>query len=309
VAVNPCEDKLGGEKVRSEPTLYDKEKATVREIEDFWGVDRSERKWIATTLDGSLSPELIDTNLTPELSRPIDQRSLTRQVLCKGLGASAGVHLALIALLLWNSHAPEWIEAPPTPSISVVFEPAATTVELAQAKLSAPQTVPALLNPLPPISLNATHRPVVRRRTQPPAAIPQTPTPLTNVETIHRPNEARATPARSEPTLQDSDLFSAYEAKLQAAVQDAAIYPNVARMQRRQGRARIQFEYADGKFGPVAVVASSGSAVLDRAAANAVERAQLPQPPEQIAARRLDFLIWVSFTLTLSDSSTDAEYH
>jgi protein TonB len=112
------------------------------------------------------------------------------------------------------------------------------------------------------------------------------------------PGRPGTSPAAAESVPLDSAAIGAFESRVQAAVQAVAVYPVSARLQHRQGRARVRFTYTQGHALGALLMASSGSAVLDRAAIDAVQRASLPSPPNQIAARRLDLLVWVSFTLT-----------
>jgi protein TonB len=120
------------------------------------------------------------------------------------------------------------------------------------------------------------------------------PAPAPATAAIHPPQTA--TPQPVAPAA-----LAGWEARIRQAVQDAAIYPASARLQRRQGRTQVQFAYADGTVSTVMVVRSSESAVLDAAALAAVTRAQMPSPPPDLGPQHRTMLVWVQFTLTAED--------
>ena len=63
-------------------------------------------------------------------------------------------------------------------------------------------------------------------------------------------------------------------ARIRARIQAALVYPPLARLRRQEGETRVRFEIAaDGRPTALAVEASAGSALLDRAALAAVEAA------------------------------------
>lgn len=98
-----------------------------------------------------------------------------------------------------------------------------------------------------------------------------------------------------------SDIVVGLEARIRHAVQDAAIYPPAARLMRVQGRAQVQFEYSQGAVGAVSLTRSSQSAMLDRAALAAVQRAVYPPAPAVIGGQVLPLMMWVNFGLVSED--------
>jgi protein TonB len=95
--------------------------------------------------------------------------------------------------------------------------------------------------------------------------------------------------------------LAAWEARIRQAVQDAAIYPNSARMLHREGRARVRFTYDRGTVAQVSVVESSHFAALDAAALSAVTGAALPDPPAALGPQTRTMLVWVQFSLVGDD--------
>ncbi len=229
---------------------------------------------------------------------PALRRTLAKPVLRGGIGMSLGVHALLLAALLWRWQSPQPNPSPPETTLQVVFEPPAETIQnLPPATLTPAPAQPRDLTPPQALTLPA------RQETAPlhrPTASRAQPHPANTSAAAEANTPAQPPPLPSTPTQPSPDpaAIGAFEAKVQSAVQEAASYPAIARMQHRQGRARVRFTYADGHEMDAALVVSSNSAALDHAALAAVQRATLPAPPTQIAARRLDMMVWVSFTLT-----------
>jgi TonB family protein len=92
-------------------------------------------------------------------------------------------------------------------------------------------------------------------------------------------------------------LLPGLESRIDDAVRRAAILPDAARRQRRQGRAQIRFTYRDGGVQDAQIVASSQSRLLDNAALQAVRDANYPQPPLLLRGRPLTLLVWIDFRL------------
>jgi TonB family protein len=232
-------------------------------------------------------------------------------------GISLGLHAMLLAILCWHWQAARLAGPPREASLSVVFEaPAETTRDLPQVAVASPMApvLPPRLSAPAAVTMTMAARPspsspAPRRATAtgmshaaPAATHPAAPQPAgapSRVAQAPRVTPDRAAPSGAQP---DSAALGAFENKIQSAVQLAAIYPPAARMQRRQGRARVRFTYADGHAGMATLMISSDSQTLDRAAMDAVQRAQLPAPPSQISMHKLDMLVWVSFSLA---SATD----
>ena len=90
-----------------------------------------------------------------------------------------------------------------------------------------------------------------------------------------------------------------FEQRLLAAVQAAVNghYPPAARSMHQQGQADVGFDYLDAQVSHVALVQSSGSALLDKAALATVRDARYPPPPETLLHQLQHFEVWVRFRL------------
>jgi protein TonB len=104
--------------------------------------------------------------------------------------------------------------------------------------------------------------------------------------------------APKKPPQASQDALAGLKARIHQAVQEATIYPPIARMMHREGRTQVRFVYADGMADEASIAASSNAEVLDNAALQAVRRAALPRPPAELGARRLELVVWVDFHLT-----------
>ena len=104
----------------------------------------------------------------------------------------------------------------------------------------------------------------------------------------------RPEPPKPAPPATVSDSF---KGEVKAAVQAAMVYPASARMAHVTGKAKVAFEYQDGRVNNPHVVVSSGSSMLDVAARKAVEAANYPPPPAGFAGKSLQFEVWVRFFL------------
>ena len=92
---------------------------------------------------------------------------------------------------------------------------------------------------------------------------------------------------------------ASFEGRLLQAVQAEArrSYPAAARMMGIAGQAAVRFEYRDGAVRVIGLSQSSGAPVLDRAALAAVQDAQYPPAPPELAGRTLVKLVHVKFEL------------
>lgn len=215
----------------------------------------------------------------------------------------AACHIAVIAILALLIRPAPLPVPPPQPGLQILFAapppPAATLTDLAAAALAPPpppMAAPARLASSQPLTVAAD--PVAppsptRRKTKLPPRMAQAPAAPATPSTKAAPPVARATPSNTEIAS-----LAGWEAHIRQAVQDAAIYPAAARLQRREGRAQVQFDYAQGAVARAALVQSSQVASLDRAALAAVTRAIMPKPPAEIGARTRTMLVWVQFGLT-----------
>jgi protein TonB len=241
------------------------------------------------------------------------ERLLTPRTVKPGLRpvlllAASAIHAALIAafcLLINHRPAPP---PPPEPGVPMVFAPPpAATTALATATLQPPALpVIASLANVPPIAIirGATPPHPRPKRQVPVRSAIASPALTSPSSTVPAPAPATAAihpPQTATPQPVAPAALAGWEARIRQAVQDAAIYPASARLQRRQGRTQVQFAYADGTVSTVMVVRSSESAVLDAAALAAVTRAQMPSPPPDLGPQHRTMLVWVQFTLTAED--------
>lgn len=115
------------------------------------------------------------------------------------------------------------------------------------------------------------------------------------------PQSSSGTAGPTAPTplssTNDAALLAGLERRIDHAVQEAAIMPEAARRQRRQGRTCLRFSYINGVIDEVALVTSSQSKLLDEAALAALRHANYPTPPAPFWGRRLNLQVWVDFTL------------
>ena len=98
-----------------------------------------------------------------------------------------------------------------------------------------------------------------------------------------------------------SPALAGWESRIRQAVQDAAIYPAVARLQHRQGQAQVRFDYDHGMAARASVVRTSQVAILDQAALAAVTRAAMPVAPTGLGPQPRTMLVWVKFGLVDTD--------
>jgi protein TonB len=90
-----------------------------------------------------------------------------------------------------------------------------------------------------------------------------------------------------------------FEQRLLAAVQAAVDghYPSAARLMHQEGQADVGFDYFDGQVSHIALVQSSGSALIDKAALATVHDARYPPPPEKLLHQQQHYEVWVKFRL------------
>lgn len=91
-----------------------------------------------------------------------------------------------------------------------------------------------------------------------------------------------------------------YRDIVREAVQHAVVYPLAARIAQITGRARVSFDFSQGRVSNEKIIVSSNAAVLDQAALAAILRAHIPTPPPDLSGRILHFVIWVRFYMVHS---------
>ena len=218
-------------------------------------------------------------------------------------GLLHGVLLALAAG--WVMRPVPVVQAPQ--GVELVFS---AIDELGQARLAPPAPAPgrpsparlspgvALTIPTQPVrAAGVVARPVAVRRMAPSAApaVREASAPALPTQGAAARVASQAAAAPVAPAAGPDSLLPGLEARIDSAVREAAVMPEAAKRQHRQGRARVRFTYVDGAVEGVALVVSSASGGLDEAAENAVRRASYPQPPASLRGRRLDLLIWIDF--------------
>jgi protein TonB len=223
---------------------------------------------------------------------------------------AASVSLALHAaavLAVCMVVAPRALPPPqsPPPSFAVVMEPPAPPAEpqLQPRELQITNVpAPATLAPPAPLSVPAAQYADLHASRKPPQRI--------LIKLPQEVQKAAATPAQPKimapaapatpkiPPAPSQDALAGLKARIHQAVQEATIYPSIARMMHREGRTQVRFVYEDGVADEASIAASSNAAVLDEAALQAVRRAALPRPPAEFGARRLELVVWVDFHMT-----------
>ena len=108
---------------------------------------------------------------------------------------------------------------------------------------------------------------------------------------VAAPPQAPARPAQPSPP----GISATFRDEVNAAVQAALQYPFAAKMAHITGKTQVAFDYLDRQASHAAVVASSGYAMLDRAALQAVMAANYPPPPQNLAGKSVRITIWVRF--------------
>jgi protein TonB len=211
--------------------------------------------------------------------------------------AVAALHAGLIAAILLLAGRTTPPPPPPEPGVAMIFAqpapPPAAPTQLATTTLRPPATaVIASLSPTPPVAIVhavPAPRPHPARthpqpsRDTPPAAAPFAPAQF-------------APPSTPQPSAAPAAL-AGWEARIRQAVQDAAIYPEAARLRRREGQAEVQFAYAQGAVAGVSIVRTSTVTALDTAALAAVTQAKMPAPPPGLGSQPRTLRVWVRFAL------------
>jgi protein TonB len=117
------------------------------------------------------------------------------------------------------------------------------------------------------------------------------------------PSDAKATAAHAASAAAAAAAAEAsFEGRLLQAVQTEArrSYPASARLMGITGQAVVAFDYHDGAVRVTRLAQSSGSPILDRAAMAAVQDANYPPPPLELAGHILTKVVHVKFELNSS---------
>jgi protein TonB len=211
--------------------------------------------------------------------------------------------LLLAGVFVWLTHRPA-AEPPPPPTLLSLAPPDVPKPP------APPQPVPAPTPPKPVTPVKPAPRPkVVEHVRHVVHATPPKPTPTPPVPTpapalpMTTPTDPPALPAApaapppppAPPAAPHAD--PSFESALREAIQSALRYPEAARMDGMDGRARVAFDYRDGAVSNVRLVASSGVGMLDRAALAAVRDASYPKPAPALVGKTLSEQLWVTFNL------------
>jgi TonB family protein len=207
-------------------------------------------------------------------------------------GVALLAHAALLVLALQMRV--RTLPAPPDlAGFPLVLEAAAAVQTLAASSSAATSIISA--PPAAPAPLSFNLAPAAPTRAKIRAARRETvvaPLPAPAAATSGQAVARAATPDTSA-----TDMMPGLESRIDAAVREAAIMPDAARRQHRQGRAQVKFTYVDGKVDGVQLVATSESRLLDNAAMQAVRAALYPVPPMALHGRRLNLMLWIEFRL------------
>lgn len=108
---------------------------------------------------------------------------------------------------------------------------------------------------------------------------------------------APAAVSATAPSADTSPAVVAFEAQLQAAVSKGRFYPKESVMSGEQGVVEVRFDYdGNGKATNVVLGDVTASRRLNQATIRAVEKAQLPPKPPELASV-VHFHIFLKYTL------------
>lgn len=212
--------------------------------------------------------------------------------------------LCVLAIVGWLTQRPTRQEASaPTMQISLVAAPPAAP--------DAPADPPPMVAETPPV-------PEEPQVTPPPPEVPPPPAEIAPPEPTPVPPKTEAAAVRPKPAKPPQQVnkkpaprpaqqqaaasaapsagaMSSFQGQMRRAVESALIYPASARASGQHGRARVTFDFLDGRVSAVSLSQSSGSPVLDQAALATVRSARYPSPPPELSHRTLHLSIFVEF--------------
>jgi protein TonB len=123
---------------------------------------------------------------------------------------------------------------------------------------------------------------------EPKPVLPQVTEAQANTFTEPAPPPPEAVAGKAEPSAE-------YAAKIHAAVQAAHYYPPAAISLHYSGRVRVEFHLRDTVPSEIHLLVTSGFGLIDRAALQAVQNAQYPEPPPEIKGSDHVYQVWVEF--------------
>jgi len=196
----------------------------------------------------------------------------------------------VFALWVWN---PGLVEIMPAPELSVfdVADPAEPAVEPEPVEEVEPKPVdpapaeavetPAEPTPVTPAAQDAPPPPIVRM-----------PAPAVAARAAATPPPPPQPPRASPSAAQSAD----WHARVLGQLNAVKAYPASARARRQQGVALLRLVLdRTGRVLSVALVESSGFALLDREAVAIPRRATIPAPPDDITGQQIELVVPVEF--------------
>ena len=130
---------------------------------------------------------------------------------------------------------------------------------------------------------------------QPLSEVPPVPTPIPTPNAVPVQPPSPPPIPTSKPVNQDT-LMAEFQASMKAAIDAAKVYPKEAILAGETGTVTVSFDYVNGVVSNIKVDRSSGSRALDRSAMNAVQKAQMPPKPAELAGIS-HFVVLVNYTL------------
>ena len=130
---------------------------------------------------------------------------------------------------------------------------------------------------------------------QPLSEVPPIPTPIPTPNSVPVQPPSPPPIPTSKPVNQDT-IMAEFSASMLAAINAAKVYPKEAILAGETGEVVVSFDYVNGVVSNIKVDRGSGSRALDRAAMTAVQKAQLPAKPAELAGIA-HFVFHVAFDL------------
>ena len=198
--------------------------------------------------------------------------------------------VAVVALLLASSLVKHEADNPAV-ALTLVDEPAAPEKVPEPTPTPKPVVQPVkMLTKISPPKPDVPHPPV----NQPTAPVAELQSDIPTA--FSDPAPAVTPPPAPVPVHGKVDPNAEYAGKVHAAVQAAYFYPPAAAAMRFSGRVRVEFQLKDGHVTAAHVLQTCGIGLFDKAALQAVQVAQYPEPPAALRGQELPYQIWVDLT-------------
>ncbi len=225
--------------------------------------------------------------LNPASAHPSTSFAQERHSMWSSLGIAAMLEAALIGLVL------AWLVfhevTQPYQSLPIEILSETKPVEAIKPeppKPPTPKVEPKVVKTQPQIQ-PPTPQPTPAVVTPPESPVASTPNAFTQTASPPPP------PAPSEPRLVGPT--DEYIARVKAAVQTAFYYPMAAIEMGLHGRVRVGFNLKGTVMSEPRIVTSSGLGIIDRAALQAVQKANYPTPSAEIRERSIAYEVWIEF--------------